>query len=185
MSAIDRHSKVLQSTNFGAPIQMYLVLIPAYKPGPDFPQFIAELIGLGVRQIVVVDDGSGPGYRPRFEETARFPEVRIFRHAVNLGKGAALKTGMNAVLCQCPSVTAVVTADADGQHSPEDVLAVARFVEEHPCTLVLGARAFGSDVPLRSRFGNEATRRVMGLVVQRLPMATAYVAFQDHFLPVF
>lgn len=142
-----------------------VVLIPAYKPGPEFPDFVSELIGRGVARIVVVDDGSGPGYRSRFDDVARHPEVRVSRHGINLGKGAALKTGFNAVLCDFPDTTVVVTADADGQHHPDDVVAVARFAEEHPGTLVLGARTFSEQVPLRSRFGNQATKAVLRVVV--------------------
>lgn len=142
-----------------------VILIPAYKPGQEFPHFISELVALGVERIVVVDDGSGREYRSRFEEVARHPEVRLCRHGVNLGKGAALKTGMNAVLCDYPDAGVVVTADADGQHRPDDVLAVARFGEQYPGTLVLGARQFDGCVPLRSRFGNEATRIVLRILV--------------------
>src|SRR5581483_6726674 len=103
----------------------FVVLIPAYRPGPDFPALVAKLIGLGVERIVVVDDGSGAWFRARFDEAAAHPQVRVLRHAINLGKGAALKTGINGILCDYPGTSTVVTADADGQHAADDVVAVA------------------------------------------------------------
>ena len=164
---------------------MFVILIPAYKPGPEFPQFVSELIELGAQAVVVVDDGSGPAFQSRFEEVTRHPEVRVLRHAINLGKGAALKTGINAILCDYPDAAVVVTADADGQHDPADVLAAARCGEEHPGSLVLGARAFGREVPWRSRIGNEATRGVMRVVVgQKLAdTQTGLRAIPRAFLP--
>ena len=89
---------------------------------------------------------------------AAFPNVQLLRHAVNLGKGAALKTAFNHVLCTYPELAGVVTADADGQHHPDDIERVAETLLARPDALVLGARTFGEDVPLRSRFGNIATR---------------------------
>jgi len=139
------------------------VLIPAYKPGPEFPGFVSDLIGRGAARVLVVDDGSGPEYRPLFDAAARHAEVLVCRHAVNLGKGAALKTGINAALCEDAQAT-LVCADADGQHHADDVMAVARFAADHPGALVLGVRTFSKDQPLRSRFGNEATRVVMRIV---------------------
>src|SRR6185369_8570471 len=85
--------------------------------------------------------------------------------AVNLGKGAALKTGINHALCTFPGLTGIVTADADGQHHPEDIRRVAETQREHPDALVMGARTFDADVPLRSRFGNILTRRLMQTLI--------------------
>jgi putative flippase GtrA len=145
------------------------ILIPAYKPGPDFVDFILELTAAGVRRIVVVDDGSGTTYRASFDAVARVPGVHVVRHAINLGKGAALKTGINTILCDYPDTPVVVTADADRQHHPDDVVSVAQFAEKHPDVLVLGSRNFGHDVPLRSRFGNKVTSTILRAVVgQRL-----------------
>jgi putative flippase GtrA len=59
----------------------------------------------------------------------------------------------------------VVTADADGQHDPDDIVRVCQRFVESPGALVLGARGFAGDVPLRSRFGNSLTRRVMRAVL--------------------
>src|ERR1700678_739874 len=142
----------------------FAVLIPAYKPGPEFPVLVEGLIRLGVERIVIVDDGSGVWFRSRFDEAAAHPQVLVCRHAINLGKGAALKTGINAILCDNPDIAVIVTADADGQHAPEDILAVAHAAAAHPGALVMGARQFSERVPLRSRLGNNATKIVMRIV---------------------
>ena len=141
------------------------ILIPAFRPGPEFPSFVSALVARGITRIVVVDDGSGPEYRRVFDQVAELPQVYVCRHAINLGKGAALKTGINLILCEYADTSVVVTADADGQHDPDDVLAVGAYGDAHPNVLVLGARTFGQGIPLRSRFGNEATRLAMRVVV--------------------
>jgi glycosyltransferase involved in cell wall biosynthesis len=163
----------------------FAVLIPAYKPGPDLPGLVSDLIRLGVERIVVVDDGSGVWFRARFDEAAAHPQVRICRHAINLGKGAALKTGINAILCDAPDIAVVVTADADGQHAPEDIIAVARAADAHPGALVMGARQFSERVPFRSRLGNNATKVVLRIVAgQNLSdTQTGLRAIPAHLLP--
>ena len=140
------------------------VLIPAYKPGESLPELVRALLDLGVRNIVVVDDGSGPDYRDLFRR-ASLPGVQLVEHAVNLGKGAALKTGLNFALVKFPACPGVVTADADGQHHPEDIVRVAARLAEHPDALVMGVRSFGERVPLRSRLGNDVTRVLLRVVL--------------------
>ncbi len=115
--------------------------------------------------IVVVDDGSGPDFRSVFDEILRWSGVRVLRHAVNLGKGAALKTGINYVLLEYPGISGVVTADADGQHDPADIQNVAKRFAQSPEALVLGTRTFAGRIPLRSRVGNSVTRQVMRFTV--------------------
>jgi len=46
-------------------------------------------------------------------------KVHVVEHTINLGKGAALKTGIDYALRTFRSGLGVVTADADGQHAPE------------------------------------------------------------------
>ena len=141
-----------------------IVLIPAYQPAPVLPGIVRELAASGeVEAIVVVDDGSGPEYREIFDAAAR-EGAAVLRHVVNLGKGAALKTGLNAAACRFPGYPGVVTADADGQHKVDDILRTVRALSAHPSALVLGVRDLGGDVPLRSRVGNLLTRAVMRFV---------------------
>jgi glycosyltransferase involved in cell wall biosynthesis len=132
-------------------------------------ELVKALAAQGFVEIVVIDDGSGPGYAWIFEQLADLPLVKLLRHAVNLGKGAALKTGINAILVDCPAVDGLVTVDADGQHAPVDVARVAKRFAAMPEALVLGSRAFAGRVPLRSRLGNSITQAVMRVVAgQRL-----------------
>lgn len=163
----------------------FVVLIPAYKPGPDFPALVSELVRLRVERIFVVDDGSGVWFRARFDEAGAHPQVRSLRHAINLGKGAALKSGINAILCEFPDIPVVVTADADGQHAPADIIAVAQTACSNPGALVLGSRVFAKDVPLRSKLGNNATKIVLRIVAgQKLSdTQTGLRAIPAHLLP--
>src|SRR5262245_1970976 len=120
-------------------------LIPAYKPSSSLVGVVRALSDQAARAIVVVDDGSGPEYSEIFAAVAAFAGGQLVRHAVNLGKGAALKTGINYALCAFPDLIGIVTADADGQHDPDDIQAVARALLDQPDALVLGSRAFKGD----------------------------------------
>src|SRR3954471_402271 len=142
------------------------LVIPAFEPGPELAGLVRTLAAAGeVASITVIDDGSGPAAAGAFAAVREVPKVTVLTHAVNLGKGAALKTGLNHCLASWRDETVAVTADADGQHLPADILAVAREASRHRESLVLGARQFGSAVPLRSRFGNMLTRAVMRVAV--------------------
>ncbi len=140
-----------------------VILIPALNPGPTLVDFVRELTTSGAH-VVVLDDGSDPGCAEVFAAVQRLDGVGLLRHVVNLGKGAALKTGLNHIACEYPDNVGVVTADADGQHKVEDVLAVAESLAANPRELILGVRGFEGELPLRSRFGNTLTRHAMRLV---------------------
>jgi glycosyltransferase involved in cell wall biosynthesis len=141
------------------------ILIPAYRPGAVLIDIVRDLRAGDWETVVVVDDGSGADYAPIFSEIGRMPGVQVVPHAVNLGKGSALKAGINFILCAYPKTAGIVTVDADGQHDPADVRKVCARFRKDPDALVLGARTFEGDVPLRSKLGNLITRRVMRVVV--------------------
>jgi glycosyltransferase involved in cell wall biosynthesis len=141
------------------------VLIPAYRPTTAILTLARRLSDSGFGHIVVVDDGSGDEHRHIFSELAALPGVTLLRHAVNLGKGAALKTGMNYIAAYEPGTSGIITADADGQHDPEDVVRVGQALLGSPGSVVLGARRFDAGVPFRSRFGNAITRAVFRVLI--------------------
>ena len=138
-----------------------IVLIPAYKPDARLVELVRELRDKQL-DVMLVDDGGQETFAPIFAQCQELgAEVAV--HTVNLGKGRALKTGINAALLRWPDLRAIVTADADGQHTPKDILRLIDAVDEHPNTLVLGSRRFTGDVPFKSRWGNRITRTVYGL----------------------
>ena len=120
-----------------------VILIPAYNPDEKLLALLPRLRERFSR-IVLVDDGS--------TKAEKYVE-KILVHERNRGKGAALKTGLSYI-GDCD----VITADADGQHTPEDIAKVAEGLAAHRAGLVLGVRAFTGKVPFRSRFGNTWTR---------------------------
>ncbi len=135
-------------------------LIPAYNPNGTLIDIVSSLVELGANYIVVVDDGSKTECRPLFDKIGAIEQCHVLRHARNLGKGSALKTGLNYALVTWPSIETVVTADADGQHAPRDIVRVAEAALSNVGALVLGARKFHKEVPLRSLIGNSLTRSV-------------------------
>ena len=148
------------------PLCSVAVVIPAYQPTEALPELVEALAATSLAAIVLVDDGSGPEYSGLFERASGHPKVTTVRHAVNLGKGAALKSGMNHVLLVLPGVTTIVTADADGQHHASDICRVAA-AGRGDGGLVLGGRRLGRGVPWRSRVGNAVTRFLFRLLVGR------------------
>jgi glycosyltransferase involved in cell wall biosynthesis len=133
-------------------------LIPSYQPTETLCSLLQEIRQHDSSEVVVVDDGSGSEYQPIFQRAKQLPGVTLLTNAVNLGKGAALKYGMNYILVNYPDCTGAVTADADGQHSAADVLKIAAESRNDPGSIIFGTRQFGADVPVRSRFGNLVSR---------------------------
>ncbi|MGQ3384942.1 GtrA family protein [Glutamicibacter sp. TV12E] len=132
-----------------------ILLIPAYEPDEKLNQLIESLqLKSNETMLVVVDDGSGPESEEIFSYAQRQGAVLV-QHPVNMGKGAALKTGFSFIAETFPGHD-VVTADCDGQHAAEDIYAVARQVGCKK-SIVLGQREFNGKIPLRSRLGNKAT----------------------------
>lgn len=134
------------------------VLIPAYEPGEALPALTWALMDKGV-PVVVVNDGSATGLE--YFERIRAQGAVVLEHKENLGKGRALKTGLAWMAEQ--GYEGVVTADADGQHSLEDILRVARALASGNRRLVLGIRDV-SRMPNRSRTGNRLTRTLFRLL---------------------
>ncbi|WP_033543743.1 bifunctional glycosyltransferase family 2/GtrA family protein [Planococcus sp. CAU13] len=145
-------------------MEQIAVIIPAYKPDQKCLNTVGAIIDAGFEHIFVVDDGSGQEYMHIFETLDFHEEVTILRHAVNQGKGRALKTAFQYILENQFPFKAVITADADGQHLASDILKLALKMLEVPRKVVLGARDFSKkDIPFRSRFGNRFTRMMFKL----------------------
>lgn len=135
---------------------MDYVLIPAYQPDIKLIKLCERLVGSFA--VIVINDGSDADKASVFSAVRELGCI-VLEHIKNMGKGAALKTG---IMYLCANVDAsapavLVTADADGQHKYDDILAVAKAAHENQEKLVLGCRTL-KDMPPRSRIGNTLTR---------------------------
>lgn len=141
-----------------------VAVIPAYKPLSVVINIAKELINSKSFQgVVCVNDGSGKEFDYIFSELKTLGVI-VETHAVNLGKGTALKTGFNAALNNFPESCGIVTLDADGQHLSKDVINIADNLLITNNTLITGGRVFDNkDIPLRSRFGNKLTKIIFRL----------------------
>src|SRR5579864_3126098 len=145
-----------------------IILFPAYNPSAELADLVRQLASdERVGAVVVVNDGSGPEYQTIFDAIAAIKKTHVLAHVINLGKGAALKTGLNYAACQFPDAVGVVTADADGQHVPADILSLACSLIEDPAAFAIGARRFSREIPFRSYLGNRLTGFVFACLTGR------------------
>ncbi|RUO53601.1 bifunctional glycosyltransferase family 2/GtrA family protein [Pseudidiomarina homiensis] len=136
-----------------------VIIIPAYNPDQSLVNVVDALQRQAdpEQRIVIVNDGSDDD--ALFKSLQSREQLEIVTHEVNKGKGAALKTGFRWVIQHYPAAQGVVTADADGQHLPEDVLAVLQAFSNKPDALWLGSRNFSEKgIPFRSWLGNNFAR---------------------------
>ena len=137
------------------------ILIPAYQPDAKLVGLV-EALRADFPHVVVVDDGS-TGCEETFAAIRNHVEA-LLMHSSNRGKGAALKTGFAWIREHLPAVAGVVTADADGQHVPEDIRRVAEATATRKGGIVLGVRTFEGPIPFRSRWGNGWARILFRLL---------------------
>ncbi|WP_281863803.1 bifunctional glycosyltransferase family 2/GtrA family protein [Planomicrobium okeanokoites] len=145
-------------------MNQFAIIIPAYKPDQKCLNTVEKIIDTGFDRVIIVDDGSGTEYKHIFNSLETFEEVTVLKHAVNKGKGRALKTAFQYIVTNQFPLQAVITADADGQHLASDMVKLSEQLLETPDKVVLGARDFSKkEIPFRSRFGNRFTRLLFRL----------------------
>jgi len=136
------------------------VILPSYNPSMEIMSVIQRVIQQGFSDIIVINDGSMDEISPIFDEAAKIDGCTVLHHNENMGKGAALKTGMAYFMENRPDGRGIITIDDDGQHLPEDVKLCAEAMADSG-TFVLGARDFQKQsVPFKSRFGNQFTAKL-------------------------
>jgi len=109
------------------------VVIPCFNEGSSVTPLV-NAIHRHLPAVIVVDDGSTDN-TPALARTA---DAEVVRHNRNLGKGAALKTGLSLALRR--NFEWAVTLDGDSQHAPDDLPGFLKCAEETGARLVVGNR---------------------------------------------
>ena len=121
----------------------------AVIPAHNEEKHIGEVVRQAKKYVdnaVVVDDGSRDGT----VEEAKKSGAIVLKHLVNLGKGAALKTGCDYAIKNKADI--IVAIDADAQHNPKEILKFIGAVKMHD--VAIGYRKLNKSMPFILRFGN-------------------------------
>lgn len=131
-------------------MKIYIV-IPLYNEEKHIANVLRSLNNYGL-PVIVVDDGSKDN-SGREVRSLKSKNLTLLEHRINLGKGAALKTGTEYAFEH--GADAVIFIDSDGQHNPDDLGKFIKALESKKYDVVFGSRNFNLGVPLVRFLGNK------------------------------
>jgi glycosyltransferase involved in cell wall biosynthesis len=127
--------------------QKIIVLIPVYNHPETIRDVVVRTLEIHDR-VMVVDDGSDIDVADLLTGL----NVQVIRHEKNMGKGAAILTGVREAAKL--GTTHIITIDADGQHDPRDIKKFSPVIVQNPHAIIVGKRDFqNSNAPGSSVFG--------------------------------
>lgn len=126
------------------------IVIPSFNEDKRLKETIKKTIQyVSPEKIVVIDDGS---IVP--ERLSKGSGVWLLRHKLNLGKGAAMRTGAEFAFEH--DADAVIFMDADCQHDPKEIPVFTKYLKEGN-DLVFGSRKPATNIPLTRLLGKKFT----------------------------
>ena len=109
------------------------VIIPIYNEESTCHEIINKVKKVNlVKEIIVVDDASTDS---TFEILNTIDYINVIQHSKNMGKGAAVRTGLDHV-----KYNYVITQDADLEYYPEDYYSLAKVIDSSRIEVVYGSR---------------------------------------------
>lgn len=160
-----------------------IILIPALQPDERLIQMIHGLHERGFHKIAVTDDGSSDDRQKYFQEV-EIMGVKVIHHSKKMGKGVALRSALRLADEKIGESDFYITADCDGQYSPEDIEKVAKELLENPDCFVLGVRTYERKKGKKVRFWLNSCQKLFSVLpimernVQILEVD--FVVFQLH-----
>ena len=151
---------------FKTPLKDIFIVIPAKDEENLIRPVIETTLALGFINVVVVNDASSDNTK---EVCLSYGDnITVLDHMINLGAGAATKTGIDYAVSQ--GAKYVATIDADFQHNPKDLIPLIKCIEKQEVDLVIGSRFLKRNgVPfsriLFNMLGNVVNYFVTGLVI--------------------
>jgi glycosyltransferase involved in cell wall biosynthesis len=115
------------------------VVVPVYNEAKTISELLARIRAVPIeKEIILVDDCSTDGTREVLTREAAAPGTRLLLHAVNQGKGAAVRTGLQAI-----TGDVVIIQDADLEYDPADYPILLRPIQMGRSQVVYGSRFLG------------------------------------------
>lgn len=151
---------------FQTPVEKIFIVIPAKDEATLIRPVIETTLALGFKNVVIVNDNSTDDTK---EISLSYGEdITVLDHMINLGAGAATKTGIDYAVKKGAEL--ICTIDADFQHNPKDLIPLLKCIEKQNVDLVIGSRFLKRNgVPwsrlLFNMLGNVVNYFVTGLVI--------------------
>ncbi len=148
-----------------------LAIIPAYREG-RFISDVVRHVTQYVETVLVIDDGSPDDTATEAEKSG----AKVIRHPTNLGKGAALKTGLD--YATSTGAEYFLFLDGDGQHDPADIPAFLDAINASSFDLVVGNRMRDlASMPLIRRWTNQFMSWQIGKIC-KIPIPDSQCGFR-------
>lgn len=112
------------------------VVMPVYNEQATLREIVAAVLAVPMpKELILVDDGSKDRSREILDDLAKLPDVRVFMHTENRGKGAALRTGFENARGDI-----VIVQDADLEYDPRDYPQLVEPILRGDADVVYGSR---------------------------------------------
>ena len=140
------------------------MIVPVYNEAETIDGLIGRIRATGLPlQIIVVDDGSTDGTSERIAVYAEQSDIILLAHSQNRGKGAAIRTALDAATGDI-----IVVQDADREYDPEDYCSLMQPILEGRADVVYGTRYGQADrqvSPLWHELVNSLITKLTSLVI--------------------
>ena len=145
-------------------------VIPAYNPNDMLVVLVQQIKAQKDVLIFIIDDGSKDTSQYVFKELnnkLKYKNIIFLKNAINMGKGFSLKKVFEYIYLNFPNIKGVITLDCDGQHSVKDCFKILCALEKSSSGLVLGYREFNRNIPLKSYIGNNLSRFIYRIILNK------------------
>jgi len=159
------------------------VLMPVYNEANTIHEIIkrVEAVDLGGlrKELIIVDDASKDGTREALDELRKNGAHKVYFHAQNMGKGAALRTALTYA-----SGDIIIIQDADLEYDPAEYAELIKPILEGRADVVYGSRLSGAKVARAFNFWHFIGNKMLTLLTNVLynsilsDMETCYKVFR-------